>query len=169
MKYLLPVLLFLGACTSQKTLQVHPKEEPVRSLASAYTLERLDNTALFLRLIADGQAISHTCGITPQEAMYLLQPLRSILDEKISEIRQSGQAKNPEFLAQVNSCEANCSCGVYSDIYDYPIMRRDLYLKASYQNQKLLACVAKTPDWLCTSELLLRLRMELGDYSAPGL
>jgi hypothetical protein len=125
-------------------------------------INEYDEAANFLMIVADQEkGLSETCGISSSEALSLLQPLHAMIDEEIG--------KGPYSLTvdQVANCEAQCHCGVYSDLEKKNSNKDTLYVKAkNIPKKSLISCAQKTANSFCSSNLLKTLNSEV---SAAGI
>jgi hypothetical protein len=119
------------------------------------TIHKLDDAATFLMLVSD-RAIKQTCGLTPQEALNLMQPLHAMIDSESKNITTSMTAQALE------TCSDNCHCGLYFDLATDTKLKNDFYEKASkLPRNKLVSCAEVTSKWLCSDELLKELESSL--------
>lgn len=107
-------------------------------------------------MVADGESsVGQTCGIRPEEALNLLQPLHARIDEEI---------KSGKYLIidkHLVDCDTNCHCGIYSDLALNKQLKNDLYNKAStFPRKKLIECAQRTSQWICKDPLLESLKKE---------
>lgn len=126
------------------------------SSSGLHKVEKLDDIGNFLMLVSDGEVeVTETCGLKSAEALNLMQPLHARIDEEI----QTG--KYLIIDKHLADCEANCHCGVYSDIARNDQLKDDLYKKAStFPRKKLIACAIKTSQWVCQDPLFNALKRE---------
>jgi hypothetical protein len=119
-------------------------------------VEKLDDVGNFLTMVFDGELeVTESCGLKPEESLNLLRPLHALLDE---EIKRGKYLIIDKHLAD---CEANCHCGIYSDIAKNERLKDDLYKKASqFSRKKLIACAKQTSQWVCKDPLFDTLKKE---------
>jgi hypothetical protein len=128
-------------------------------------LEKMDEAANYLMLLSDGdKRLTETCGLTPTDALNLMQPLHAQMDELT--------AKGKFLITdkELSICEANCHCGLYSDLARNKQLKNDLFKKAeAFPRKKLIACANKTKEWICHDQLLQKLKSELNNFTTNAL
>ena len=116
-----------------------------------------DETANFLMMIVDEEKeLIDNCKIIPSEALRLTMPLHALIDDELSD---KSLYISPD---QERKCAEFCHCGVYSDLAKEKTLKDRLYKKASSMPRKsLVACANQTAKWLCSSNILKKLRSEI--------
>lgn len=124
-------------------------------------IHHLDEAANFLMLVSDDEkSLTVKCGLSPQDALNMLQPIHALIDEEIK-ISTDGATENQMF-----KCEIDCHCGIYSDITSNQKLKDDLLEKArATHRSQLIQCANKSAKWLCDSNLLKKLKTEIEPVS----
>lgn len=124
------------------------------------SIHQLDEAANFLMLVSDEEkGLESTCGLKPQDALNLLQPLHAMIDEESKKFTDAVDEN------QMMNCEKDCRCGLYSDLTSNS--SKDDLMKAAKATSKakLVACANKSAKWLCHGPLLKKLQSEIEPVS----
>lgn len=164
--------------TEQTTSSGNSKGIPSeQKILQDYSFEQLGEAANLLRIAADkgGNDSRLYCDLKPQEAFALIQPLKSLLDQKV-QVRAAdffGRGQTAEKRRQqTKTCKAECLCGLYGSLFDHQEtvtgnlspedekISKDLAKVASeLVLGDVVTCVEKK-KWICQSSLMRFLRKE---------
>lgn len=135
-------------------------------LSKAYTYEQLQEASIFLRLSFDEK--KRFCKKNFSTAPKLMQSLKSVIDEKVTEEFGDNRfdiEKFRVFLQKANE-KCSCTCGIYTYIYEqlavelegktdsveriYQSLSKKTKGNSSSQEK---SCSQKTAKWFCQSSL----------------
>ncbi len=151
---------------------LNPAHSKANDLPTLASLEALDTAATVLRVIIDGKKLPN-CKFSPSDISKLPNVINADLDtNKKSYLAAATKTEFPNVKA-IDTCEADCHCGLYSDLYEASTLETKLEMKHALKAAKLKAskltnnqahACASTATWFCSSSLLKQLRAEAKNF-----
>jgi hypothetical protein len=138
--------------------------QPAHPSEDAYSLEQLDGAANLLLSAIDGAPASQVCGLKPEEASTMIEPLHARMDEGVSRYIASRKknAQPVEGAGWERDCRSFCHCGIYASVLEQAGQNAERFERLA-RKQRRAACLP-TEQWFCESPLLKSLRQSLVDF-----
>lgn len=205
MKFIVVIAALLGlvGCSSSDKKVDASKSAPVAPMphsvsrdevSAKYSIVELNAAANLLKVVVDEAGVKPAadkgsdligCPLTGKQAGTMTMPLKALIDSQMKNETDSYTADPKNYANEkgFESCYANCSCGILSDVIEganesampagaavrlHARNKQRLSLKAKHQTAGESVTCARKQSWFCTSDLKAYLEKEAKDNASEN-